>query len=171
MVMVERKRTPQPKEYESKVVSVNRVTKVTKGGRQLRFGAVVIVGNKKGQVGLGTGKAGEVPEAIKKAEQEANKNLLTVPIIDERTIPHEVIGKSGATSVLIKPASAGTGIVAGGPVRVILELAGIRDVLSKALGSRTTINMARATFDALQSLKTKEDIALLRGKKIEEIGR
>ncbi|MDD3821470.1 MAG: 30S ribosomal protein S5 [Bacilli bacterium] len=169
--MVERKRTPQPKEYESKVVSVNRVTKVTKGGRQLRFGAVVIVGNKKGQVGLGTGKAGEVPEAIKKAEQEANKNLLTVPIIDERTIPHEVIGKSGATSVLIKPASAGTGIVAGGPVRVILELAGIRDVLSKALGSRTTINMARATFDALQSLKTKEDIALLRGKKIEEIGR
>jgi small subunit ribosomal protein S5 len=169
--MEERSREPQQKKYDEEVVSVNRVTKVTKGGRQLRFAAVAVVGDRKGQVGMGTGKAAEVPIAIKKAIQVATKNLIRVPLIDGRTLPHETIGKSGAARVLIKPASAGTGVVAGGPVRTVLELAGVRDVLSKALGSRTAINMVRATFDGLEQLRTKEEIANLRGKSAEELGK
>ena len=167
--MEDRRRDPQVKNFEEQVVSINRITKVTKGGRQLRFAATVVVGDRKGQVGLGTGKAKEVPDAIKKAIQVANKSLIRVPIIDNRTIPHEVIGKSGAAKVMIKPASAGTGVIAGGPVRAVLELAGIHDILSKSLGSRTSINVVRATIDALSSLKTKEDIARLRGKSKEEL--
>jgi small subunit ribosomal protein S5 len=167
--MQDRRKDPQTKNFEEQVVSVNRVTKVTKGGRQLRFAATVVVGDRKGQVGVGTGKANEVPDAIKKAIQSANKNLIQVPIIDGRTIPHEIIGVSGAAKVLIKPASAGTGVIAGGPIRAVLELAGVKDILSKALGSRTAINMVRATINALSSLKTKEEIAHLRGKAIEEI--
>lgn len=157
------------KEYEEQVISVKRVTKVSKGGRQFRFAAVVAIGNGKGMVGIGTGKANEVPDAVKKAIQAANKNLITVPLIDNRTISHEAIGVSGATRVLIKPAKAGKGIIAGGPVRAILELAGIQDVISKSLGSNTKINMARATIKALASQKTVEQMAKLRGRLIEEI--
>ncbi len=169
--MEDRRRDPQVKNFEEQVVSINRVTKVTQGGRQLRFAATVVIGDRKGQVGMGTGKANEVPDAIKKAIQAANKNLIKVDLVDKRTIPHQVNGKCGAAKVLLKPASPGTGIIAGGPVRAVLELAGMRDILSKALGSRTAINMVRATFDALKSLKTKEKVALLRGKSVEELVR
>lgn len=157
------------KEYEEQVISVKRVTKVSKGGRQFRFAAVVAIGNGKGMVGIGTGKANEVPDAVKKAIQAANKNLIKVSLIDNRTISHEVIGVSGATRVLIKPAKAGKGIIAGGPVRAILELAGIQDVISKSLGSNTKINMARATIKALKDQKTIEQMAKLRGRSVEEI--
>ena len=167
----ENRRRPKKKtsDYEEKVVSINRVTKVTKGGRTLRFAATVVIGDKKGKVGLGTGKANEVPDAIKKAIKVAEKHLVTVPIIDGRTIPHEVIGKFGSGKVMLKPASEGTGVIAGGPVRAILELAGIRDVLSKSLGTNTPINLVRATLLGLKSLKTVEQVAVLRGKKPEEI--
>ncbi|MDD4036250.1 MAG: 30S ribosomal protein S5 [Bacilli bacterium] len=167
--MEQRIKEPAVKNMEEEVISVNRVTKVTKGGRQLRFAATVVVGDRKGQVGIGTGKANEVPDAIKKASLNANKNLIRIPLIEDRTIPHEVIGKSGAAKVLIKPASEGTGIIAGGPIRSVLELAGVRDILSKSLGSRTAINMARATLNGLKSLKTIDDYARLRGKDKEEI--
>jgi small subunit ribosomal protein S5 len=164
-----KEREPQNKEYEELVIAVNRVTKVTQGGRQFRFAASVVVGNRKGIVGLGKGKANEVPDAVKKAIQSATKNLIRVPIVDNRTIPHEAYGVSGASRVLIKPAKAGSGIIAGGPVRAVLELAGIQDVISKSLGSSTKINMARATMNALKSQKTIEDTARLRGKTVEEI--
>jgi len=162
-------RQPKEKEYEEKVIAVNRVTKVTKGGRHFHFAATVVVGDKKGRVGLGSGKANEVPDAIKKAIQQATKNVQKVSLIDNRTIPHEAIGVSGAARVLVKPAKEGTGVIAGGPVRAVLELAGIRDVTSKSLGSNTKINMARATMKALESQKTVEEIAKLRGKTVEEI--
>jgi small subunit ribosomal protein S5 len=161
--MEEKMRQPQEKENEELVIDVKRVTKVTKGGRQFRFAATVVVGNRKGQVGLGIGKANEVPDAVKKAISQANKNLIQVPIIEGRTIPHEAYGVSGAAKVLIKPAKA------GGPVRAVLELAGISDVISKSLGSNTKINMARATINALSAQKTVEDVAALRGKSVEEI--
>ncbi len=151
------------------VLDTKAVVKVTQGGRQRRFQAVVLVGDRKGLVGLGTGKANEVAEAVKKARQEANKNVVRIPIIEGRTIPHEVVGTKGATKVIIKPASAGTGIVAGGAVRSVLELVGCHDIVSKSLGSRTKINMARATISALQSLKTIEEVAAIRGKSKEEI--
>lgn len=167
--MENREREPQNKEYEEQVISVNRVTKVTKGGRQFRFAATVVVGDRKGKVGLGTGKANEVPDAVKKAIQSATKNIIRIPVVDNRTIPHEAIGVSGAARVLIKPAVAGKGVIAGGPVRAVLELAGIQDVISKSLGSSTKINMARATVNALKIQKTVEDIARLRGKSVEEI--
>jgi small subunit ribosomal protein S5 len=167
--MEEKMRQPQEKENEELVIDVKRVTKVTKGGRQFRFAATVVVGNRKGQVGLGIGKANEVPDAVKKAISQANKNLIQVPIIEGRTIPHEAYGVSGAAKVLIKPAKAGNGVIAGGPVRAVLELAGISDVISKSLGSNTKINMARATINALSAQKTIEDVAALRGKSVEEI--
>ena len=131
--------------------------------------AVVLVGDKKGLVGLGTGKAAEVSEAVKKARQDANKNVVRIPIIDGRTIPHEVVGVKGATRVIIKPAKEGTGLIAGGAVRSVLEIAGYRDITSKSLGSRKKINVARATISALQSLKTAEQVAEARGKSVEEI--
>ena len=154
---------------EERVVSISRVTKVTKGGRHFRFSATMAVGDGKGLVGIGTGKANEVPEAIKKGIQAANKNLCKVSIVDNRTIPHDAIGVCGKARVLIKPAKEGTGVIAGGAVRVVLELAGIKDIVSKSLGSNTKINMAKATLEALKSERTKEHIALLRGKKEEEL--
>lgn len=162
-------RNRQPKLYEEDVISIGRVTKVTKGGRHFRFSALVVVGNKKGKVGLGTGKANEVPDAIKKAAQAATKNVIDVAIVDNRTIPHEIIGREGASKVLLKPAAKGTGVKAGGPVRSVLEMAGVKDILSKSLGSNTKINMAYATLNALKSQKTIEEVARLRGKKVEEI--
>jgi len=162
-------REQKPKEFDSEVISLSRVTKVNKGGRHFRFSATVAVGDRKGRVGIGTGKANEVPDAIKKAEQSATKSVMRVSIVDNRTIPHEAIGVQGASKVLLKPASKGTGVKAGGPVRAVLELAGVKDILSKSLGSSTKINMAFATLEALKVQKTKEKIAALRGKKVEEI--
>lgn len=167
--MRERNMQPQIKENEEIVIEVKRVTKVTKGGRNFRFSATVVVGNRKGRVGLGTGKANEVQDAVKKAIATATKNLIEVSLIDNRTIPHEAIGVSGAAKVLIKPAKAGNGVIAGGPVRAVLELAGISDVISKSLGSNTKLNTARATMNALLQQKTVEEVAALRGKSKEEI--
>ncbi len=163
-------RSNAPKKLlEEKVIDIKRVTKVVKGGRQFRFAATVVVGNRKGKVGLGTGKAKEMPDAVKKATQAASKRLINVSLIDNRTIPHEVVVKEGATKVMLKPAKEGTGVKAGGPVRDVLELAGIKDIVSKSLGSSTKVNMARATINALKSQKTVEEIAALRGKTKEEI--
>ena len=164
-----KKEDPKAKTLEEQVVEIKSVVKVNKGGRQRRFSATVVVGDKHGQVGLGMGKANEVPDAIKKAIQDANKNLIKVPLAEDRTISYEVIGTSGAARVLLKPAIAGTGVIAGGAVRAVLELAGIRDISAKSLGSRTKNNMANATVDALRQLKTPEHIAKLRGKTVEEI--
>lgn len=168
---MERKvREPRQKPlYEEEIINIGRVTKVTKGGRHFRFAATVAVGDRKGNVGIGTGKANEVPDAIKKAVASATKNVTRVSIVDERTIPHEAIGVRGASKVMLKPATEGTGVKAGGPVRAVLELAGIKDVLSKSLGSNTKINMAYATLNALKSQRTIEEVAALRGKKVEEI--
>ena len=160
---------PKQKQYEELVIEVKSVVKVNKGGRQRRFSACVVVGDRKGQVGLGIGKANEVPDAIKKAIQAANKNIVKIPLVDGRTIQHEITGVSGADKVFLKPATAGTGVIAGGAVRAVLELAGVKDILSKSLGSRTKLNMATATINALKSVKSAEEVAKLRGKKIEEI--
>lgn len=160
---------PREKEYNETVIAVNRVTKVNKGGRRLRFAATVAVGDGKGKVGLGTGKANEVQDAIKKAVQDATNNVIKIDLVEQRTISHDIIGKSGAAKVLVKPAKAGTGIIAGGAVRAILELAGVKDIISKSLGSNTQINTARATIDALKNQKSAEHIAELRGKSVEEI--
>ena len=162
-------RQRKPKLYEEEVISIGRVTKVTKGGRHFRFSAVVVVGDRKGKVGLGTGKANEVPDAIKKASQAAQKNIVKVSIVEDRTIPHEAIGVCGASKVMLKPANKGTGVKAGGPVRSVLEMAGVKDILSKSLGSSTKVNMAHATLEALKSQRTIEHVAALRGKKVEEI--
>ena len=169
--MENKKREPREqrqKQFEEEVINIGRVTKVTKGGRDFRFSATVAVGDRKGRVGIGTGKAKEVPDAIKKASQAAVKNVVRVSIVDG-TIPHEAIGVRGASRVMLKPATAGTGVKAGGPVRTVLELAGVKDILSKSLGSSTKINMAYATLDALKQQKTAEQIAKLRGKKVEEL--
>ena len=162
-------RQRQQKLYEEEVISIGRVTKVTKGGRHFRFSAVVVVGDRKGKVGLGTGKSNEVPDAIKKASQAAAKNIVNVSVVEERTIPHEAMGVCGASKVMLKPAAKGTGVKAGGPVRAVLEMAGIKDILSKSLGSSTKVNMAYATLEALKSQRTIEEVARLRGKKVEEI--
>lgn len=159
---------PTHLELEDRVVSINRVTKVVKGGRRLRFAAIVVVGDKNGHVGFGTGKAQEVPEAIRKAIEDAKKNLIEVPMVDT-TIPHAVIGRYSGGNILIKPAVAGSGVSAGGPVRAVLELAGVADVTSKSLGSSTPINMIRATVEGLLQLKRVEEVAKLRGKSVEEI--
>ena len=154
---------------EEKVISITRVTKVTQGGRHFRFSATVAVGNRKGLVGIGSGKANEVPEAIKKALQAANKNVIKVSLVDNRTIPHEAIAKVGRAEVLLKPAKKGTGLIAGGAARAILELAGVKDAVSKSLGSNTKVNVAKATLEALKCQRTAEQVAELRGKKVEEL--
>ncbi len=154
--------------FEEKVVALNRVTKVVKGGRRFRFAALVVVGNKQGTVGFGTGKATEVPEAIKKAVESAKRNLIQVPLV-KSTIPHDVVGEFGAGKIIVKPAAEGTGIIAGGAARIIFDLAGVHDVLSKSLGSKTAINVVRATFAGLQSLRTPDSVAKLRGVAIEKL--
>ena len=162
--MQKKKFTPKQKELEELVVDIKGVVKVNKGGRQRRFEAMVVVGDRKGKVGVGIGKAGEVPDAIKKAIQAANKNVIKIPLIDGRTIAHEITGVSGAARVILKPAKPGTGIIAGGSVRAVLELAGVRDIVSKSLGSRTKLNMAQAAINGLKLIKTPEQVAKLRGK-------
>jgi small subunit ribosomal protein S5 len=166
-----RNQKPEQKKnlLEEKVISIGRVTKVTKGGRHFRFSATVAVGNRKGLIGIGTGKANEVPEAVKKAIQAANKNVIKVSLIDNRTIPHDATAKVGRAVVLVKPAKEGRGIVAGGAARAVLELAGVKDIVAKSLGSNTQINVAKATLDALEMQRTPEHIASLRGKKVEEL--
>ena len=156
-------------DLDEKVIDIKRVTKVVKGGRQFRFSATVVVGNRKGKVGIGIGKAKEMPDAVNKAKQAASRNLINVELIDNRTISHEIITKEGAVRVMLKPAAEGTGVKAGGPVRDVLELAGVKDVLSKSLGSSTKINMARATLRALAEQKSPAHVAALRGKTVEEI--
>lgn len=156
-------------EFEvEKIVGTNRVAKVVKGGRNFSFSAIAVVGDKKGFVGVGTGKANEIVDAIRKAKEKATKSLFKVPIV-KGTIPHEIVGRFGASRILLKPASPGTGIIAGGPARAILEAAGIENILSKSLGSNTTGNVVKATVDGLKNLRTISQAAALRGKKIHEL--
>lgn len=156
-------------EMIEKVVNINRVAKVVKGGRRFSFSALVVVGDGEGKVGTGKGKATEVPEAIRKAVENAKRNMVEIPLIDGRTIPHQITGKFGAGSVLLKPASAGTGVIAGGPVRAVLEAVGLKDILTKSLGSSNAINMVHATMEGLKGLKNVEEVAKMRGKTIDEI--
>ena len=152
----------------TKVVSINRVSKTVKGGRIMKFAALVVVGDGKGTIGYGIGKSGEVPEAIRKGEAAAKKNMHKVAL-KGTTIPHEIVGKYGAGAVLLKPAAPGTGMIAGGPVRIIMEAAGIKDIRTKCLRSNTAVNVVAATFEGLKSLRTPEEVARTRGKSVDEI--
>ena len=155
-------------ELKEKVVAINRVAKVVKGGRTFRFSAVVVVGDENGHVGVGNGKASEVPDAIKKAIEDAKKNLVAVPVVGT-TIPHEYVGKFGSANVLLKPAEEGTGIIAGGSVRPVLELAGYRNIRTKIIGTNNPRNVVYATIEGLKAMQTVETVAKKRGKKVEEI--
>jgi len=155
-------------ELKEKVVAINRVAKVVKGGRNFRFSAVVVVGDEQGHVGIGNGKAAEVPDAIKKAIEDAKKNLIEVPVVGT-TIPHEFVGKFGSASVVLKPAPEGSGLIAGGSVRPVLELAGYRDIKTKVIGTNNPRNVVYATLNGLSNMRTVEQIAKIRGKKVEEI--
>ena len=155
-------------DLQERVININRVAKVVKGGRNFRFSALVVVGDEDGHVGIGMAKAQEIPEAIRKAIQDAKKHIIEVPMVGT-TIPHETIGEFGAGQVLLKPASEGTGVIAGGPVRAVIELAGIRDLRGKSLGTSNPRNMVNATMQALSQLKKAEDVARLRGKSVEEL--
>ena len=156
-------------ELNEKVVSIKRVTKVVKGGRHMRFSALVVVGDGNGHVGAGIGKAIEIPEAIRKGKEDAMKKLVSVPVDENGTIPHDFVGKFGSASVLLKKAPEGTGVIAGGPARSVIELAGIRNIRTKSLGSNNKQNVVLATIEGLAQLKTPEEVAKLRGKKVEEI--
>lgn len=156
-------------EFIEKVVNIRRVAKVVKGGRRFSFSALVVVGDGEGKVGTGKGKATEVPEAIRKAMENAKKSMIEIPLIDGRTIPHTIIGKFGAGEVFMKPASAGTGVIAGGPVRAVLEAAGIKDILTKSMGSANANNVVHATMEGLKNLKRVQEVARQRGKTVDEI--
>ena len=158
----------EPSEFVEKLVSLNRVSKTVKGGRIFKFAALMVVGDEKGRVGFGLGKASEVPEAIRKGIEDAKKNMITVSL-SGTTIPHEVIGEFGAGRVLMKPAAPGTGVIAGGPVRIIMEAAGIKDIRTKCLRSNTAVNVVAATFEGLKALRTPEEVARTRGKSVDEI--
>ena len=156
-------------ELKEKVVSIKRVTKVVKGGRHMRFSALVVVGDGNGHVGAGIGKAMEIPEAIRKGKEDAMKKLVSVPVDENGSIPHDLIGKFGSASVLLKKAPDGTGVIAGGPARSVIELAGIKNIRTKSLGSNNKQNVVLATIEGLANLKTPEEVAKLRGKSVEEL--
>lgn len=156
-------------ELEDKVVNIKRVSKTVKGGRKMRFAALVVVGDKNGHVGAGLGKAAEVPEAIRKAKEDAIKKMITLPLDENGSVPHDFIGKFGSASVLLKKSPEGTGIIAGGPARMVLELAGFKNIRTKSLGSNNKQNVVLATIEALRQLKSPEEVARLRGKSVEEL--
>ena len=160
---------PSQFELDDTVVSIKRVSKTVKGGRTMRFSALVVVGDRNGHVGVGTGKAAEIPEAIRKGKQAAEKNLTTIALDEINSIPHDFIGKFGSASVLLKKSPEGTGIIAGGPARSVLELAGVKNIRTKSLGSANKVNVVMATMNGLKSLKTPENVARLRGKSVEEL--
>ena len=161
-------RNEQVSEFKEKLVAINRVSKTVKGGRNMRFSALMVVGDENGRVGCGMGKAVEIPEAVRKGTEDAKKSMITVPM-NGTTIPHEVVGVFGTGKVKMLPAPEGTGVIAGGPVRAVLEAAGIRDIVTKSIGSNNKINMVKATLEGLKQLRSAEEVARLRGKTVEEI--
>mgnify|MGYP002562239463 FL=1 len=163
-----RDRNEEPPEFEEKLVAVNRVTKTVKGGRNMRFSALIVIGDKKGRVGIGMGKAVEIPEAIRKASEAAKKNLVTIAT-KGTSIPHETVGHFGTAKVVLLPAPEGTGVIAGGPARAVLELCGVKDIRTKSYGTNNPINTVKATLEGLKALRTAEQVAKLRGKTVEEI--